>query len=140
MPNSQVNVTMNVGQNPSDGKYVYSFSGDNVDSSGNMDFSSFNNAIQATITINSVLDVEFEGPARDTMLMCPADQLPPGGCPTSAYSNGTEFNGFTFASNDPKVLRFIDNNNDNVDWAYALQLHNNTTNTNFVCDPNIINR
>ena len=140
MPNSQVNVTMTVGQNPNNGSYVYSFSGDNVDSSGNLDFSSFANAIQATITLSSTLDLQFQGPAHDTMLMCPASELPQGQCPTSAYSNGTEFNGFSFPANDPKSIQFIDNNNDDVDWAYALQIHNNTTNTTFVCDPNIINR
>ena len=140
MPNTQINVTLSVGQDPSNGSYVYSFSGDHVDSRGNLDFSAFTSAIQATFTLSSALDLEFEGPPRDTMLMCPADQLPPGQCPTSAYSNGTEFNGFSFVGTNHKSLQFVDNNNDDVDWAYELQIHNNATNTTFVCDPNIINR
>ncbi|HEV8693310.1 MAG TPA: hypothetical protein VGQ93_03850 [Lysobacter sp.] len=138
MPNSQINVTLTVGG--TNGNYTYSWSGDNVDSSGNLDFSSYTNPIQATIALSSAMDLQFEGPARDTMLMCPADELPQGQCPTSAYSNGTEFNGFAFPGNDSSNLQFVDNNNDDVDWAYALQIHNNTTNTTFVCDPNIINR
>jgi hypothetical protein len=139
MPNTQVNITLTVGQNPSNGSYVYSFSGDNVDSSGNIDLSSIDNPVQATITLSSALDLSFHSPARDTMLLAPAADLPQGQCPTSAYSNGTEFNGFAFPANNGSSLQFIDNNDDDVDWVYALQIDNNGTGTSFVVDPGIIN-
>jgi hypothetical protein len=142
MPNNnQVNVTLTVGQNPGNGSYVYSWSGDApyVSPSGNLDLSSIANTVQVTITLSSALNLSFLAPAHNTMLMCPADDLPPGQCPTTSY-NGTEFNGFSFPGNNQSQLQFIDNNNDDVDWAYALQIRNNATNTTFVCDPNIINR
>jgi hypothetical protein len=143
MPSNQVSVTLNVGQNPSNGSYVYSWSGDPpyVNTSGNIDLSSINNTVVVTISLNSALNLSFVSPARNTMFMCPASSLGPGQCPTTSYpNNGTEFNGFNFPGNNSSSLQFVDNNNDDVDWAYALQIQNNATNTTFVCDPNIINR
>lgn len=133
-----VNATLTVSKGAK-GSLLYAWSGSNVDSSGNFNFTSIKGPIQVTLTISTSLQISYCQPAAQTMWLGKESS----GKPTSPYS-GTEFSAPVFPNGIVNQLRWTDQNSDGLTYTYILLLWEvdagHPTGTRIEVDPRVVNR
>ena len=132
-----VNATLTVSNGPKG--LLYTWSGSNIDSNGNFDFTSIKGPIQITLTISTSLQISYCQPAAQTMWLGKQSS----GKPTQPYS-GTEFSAPAFPNGVANQLRWTDQNSDGLTYTYILLLwevdSSHPAGTRIEVDPRVVNR
>ncbi len=133
-----VNVTLTVTADAK-GNPKYAWSGNNVDSSGNLDLSKIATPIVVTITISTSMQISFFSPASQALWIAKQSSGPP----TGPYVGG-EFTTATNVNSAKSTLQWSDQNSDGTTYGYVLVLWlvnaANPGGTQVKVDPRIINR
>jgi hypothetical protein len=133
-----VNVTLTVTAD-SKGNPKYGWSGNNVDSSGNLDLTKISTPIVVTITISTSMQISFYSPAAQALWISKQSSGPP----TGPYV-GAEFTTASNVNSATSTLQWTDQNSDGTTYGYILVLWlvnaANPKGTQVKVDPRIINR